>query len=56
MFPYILLSITIVPILLGMSAARGRDGGRERSALRVGWVSYAVVWFAILYYLWHRWT
>jgi len=57
MFQYFVISFTIAPILVGMSAAaRGRDGGRDRSALRVGWVLYAVVWFGVLYYLRNRWT
>lgn len=54
MSKYILLSAVIVPILLGLSAAKGRDGARDRSALRVGWVTYAILWFAALYYLRYR--
>ena len=55
MFKYFLISITIVPLLLGVGAARGRDLRRGRSALRLGWVVYAIVWFGVLYYLRYRW-
>lgn len=54
MFKSILISVAIVPILLGMIAAKGRDGGRDLAALRIGWVAYAVLWFGALYYLRHR--
>jgi len=57
MFQLLFVSFTIAPILVGMSAAaKGRDGRGDRSALRVGWVLYAVLWFALLYYLRHRWV
>jgi hypothetical protein len=50
-FKSILISIAIAPILLGVIVAKGRDGGRDRTALRVGWVAYAVLWIGALYYL-----
>jgi hypothetical protein len=53
-FKSILISVTIAPILLGVIAAKGRDGGRDLTALRVGWVAYAVLWIGALYYLRHR--
>jgi hypothetical protein len=56
MFKYLLISIAIVPLLVGVSAAKGDDGRRRRSALRVGWVLYAVLWFGVLYYLRYRWS
>lgn len=56
MFKYFLISIAIVPLLLGVSAAKGRDSTRSRSALRVGWVVYALLWFGVLYYLRYRWA
>lgn len=56
MFKYFLISIVIAPILVGMSAAKGRKGGDNRSALIVGWVVYSVLWFGALYYLRYRWT
>ena len=55
MFKYFLISIAIVPLLLGVGAANGRDGGGSRSALRVGWLVYALFWFGVLYYLRYRW-
>ena len=55
MFKYFLISIAIVPLLVGVSAAKVPDGGRSRSALRIGWFLYAVLWFGVLYYLRYRW-
>jgi len=55
-FKYFLISIALVPILLGVSAAKERDGARSRSALRVGWLVYAALWFGVLYYLRYRWS
>lgn len=56
MFQAFVVSFTIVPILVGMFAAKGRGGARDRSAVRVGWIVYAVLWFGALYYLRYRWT
>ena len=56
MFKYLLISITLVPVLLGVSAARERDGASNRYALRVGWFLYATLWFGVLYYLRYRWS
>jgi hypothetical protein len=50
-FKSILISIAIAPMLLGMIAAKGRGGGRDLAALRVGWMAYAVLWIGALYYL-----
>lgn len=55
MFKYFLISIAIVPLLIGVSAANARNGGGSRSALRVGWLVYALLWFGGLYYLRYRW-
>ena len=54
MFKSILISITILPILVGVMAAKGRDGGRDLSALRVGWAAYALLWMGALYFLAYR--
>ena len=54
-FRYFLTSIIIVPVLLGVFAASYRDGAHARLLLRVGWTTYAVLWFGMLYYLRHRW-
>lgn len=56
MFKYLLISIVVVPLLLGVSAAKGHDPGRSRSALRIGWILYALLWFGVLYYLRGRWS
>jgi len=50
MFKSILISVAIAPILLGVIAAKGRDSRRGMTALRVGWLAYAVLWIAALYY------
>ena len=55
MFKYFLISIAIVPLLLGIGAAKVPDVKRSRSTLRVGWAVYAVLWFGVLYYLRYRW-
>lgn len=56
MFKYFLISIAIAPLFVGVWAAQRRDAGRGRSALRVGWVLYATLWFGVLYYLRFRWS
>lgn len=56
MFKDFLTSFVIVPLLLGLIASRVKDPVRARSALRIGWVAYAALWFAVLYYLRYRWT
>jgi hypothetical protein len=55
-FKYFLISIALVPILLGVSAAKERDIALNRSALRVRWLIYGVLWFSVLYYLRYRWS
>lgn len=56
MFKYFLISIAMVPLLVGVNAAKGRGGEGSRPALRVGWVVYALLWFVVLYYLRYRWS
>lgn len=56
MFKYFLISIAIAPLFVGVGAAKGRDAVRGRSALRVGWLVYATLWFGVLYYLRYRWS
>jgi hypothetical protein len=55
-FQNLLISIVIAPILLAVSAANEGDGARHRRLLKAGWMTYAVVWFAMLYYLRYRWN
>ena len=54
MYKSILISIVIAPVLLGTIAAKGRNGGRDLRALRLGWLAYAVLWIAALYYVMPR--
>lgn len=55
MFQNFLISIVIVPVLLGVFAASYREGALARPLLRVGWTMYGVLWFGMLYYLRYRW-
>jgi hypothetical protein len=55
-FKYILISMVIVPLLIGVIAVKGRSGAKDYSALRIGWVVYAVFWFGTLYFLRHKWA
>ncbi len=45
-----------VPALMGILAARGREGDVDRKLLRKGWRIYAVLWTGTLYILISRWT
>jgi hypothetical protein len=55
-FTFLLMSIVIVPVLLGVKAATSRGGLRGYQMLLTGWVLYGVVWLSMLYYLEHRWV
>jgi hypothetical protein len=55
-FKYLLISISIAPMVVGVSAARARAGAGDRSALRVSWIVYVILWFGVLYYLRYRWS
>jgi hypothetical protein len=56
MFKLLLISIVIVPVLLGMRAARG-GRGRQRVGLLLGLVlTYDVFYWLMLYYLRVRWV
>ena len=55
MFKYFLISIVLAPVFIGITAAKGRKGGGDRTALRVGWMVYAVLWFGTLYLLRYKW-
>jgi hypothetical protein len=52
----LLISIVIVPALLGVKAANARVGPRGLRALKTGWLLYGVLWVCLLYYLKHRWV
>ena len=55
MFKYLIVSIVLVPALLGIFAANQRDPASGRVMLRVGWIAFSVFWIALLYYLRFRW-
>lgn len=55
MFKILLISIVIVPILLGVQAAKGQVGQRGLWLLRTGWVLYSIFWLFLLYYLERQW-
>jgi len=55
-FQYMLVSILIAPVLIGVGVVKGQDDERDRRVLRVTWIIYAVLWFALLYYLRVRWS
>jgi hypothetical protein len=52
----LLISIVIVPMVLGISAANSRTGGKDRSVLRSRWILYVTFWIGLLYFLKFRWT
>lgn len=56
MFKYVLISMAVVPVLLGVLAAGGQNDKSHRTMLRVMWFSYSIVWFAVLYWIRRRWT
>jgi len=55
-FQYLMVSILIAPVLIGVGVVKGRDEERDRRVLRASWIVYAVLWFALLYYLRIRWS
>lgn len=54
MFKLLLISIVIVPVLLGMQAARGRRG--RHGLLFALVLTYDVLYWLMLYYLRVRWV
>jgi len=55
-FKWLLISIVIVPVLLGVQAAAGRRGLRGLPLLLAFVVVYNVLWMFMLYYLRYRWV
>lgn len=53
MFKYLLLSIVIAPVLLGIATAKR---GRGLTLLLAGGASYFVLYVAMLYFLKGRWV
>ena len=56
MFQFFMISIVVMPILIGVYAARGRERRRSRRKLTGAWVTYALLWICVLYYLRFRWS
>jgi hypothetical protein len=55
MFKYFVVSIVMVPVLLGIFAAYRHDPGAGRSVLSISWAAFGIFWIALLYYLRFRW-
>ena len=56
MFKLLLISIVIVPVLLGVRAATARRGLRSLPVLLGVVLVYDVLWLFMLYYLHVRWV
>jgi len=56
MFKYVLITIVIVPVLLGMLAATSRRRPVGLLLLLIGVVIYNVCYLGLLYYLRIRWV
>jgi hypothetical protein len=56
MFKLLLISIVIVPVLLGMRAATSGGGRRGLGLLLALLLAYDVLYWAMLYYLRVRWV
>jgi len=55
-FKWLLISIVIVPVLLGVHAAASRRGPRGLPVLLGGLLLYDLLWLFMLYYLNYRWA
>jgi hypothetical protein len=51
MFKYLLMSIVIVPILIGITTAKRYSGRRALSSLTTGCGAYGVLWIGMLCFL-----
>ncbi len=56
MFRLFLISIVIVPVLLGMQVAKGPSGRRRLLVLLALVLTYDVLYLLMLYYLRVRWV
>jgi hypothetical protein len=56
MFKLFLISIVIVPVLLGLQAARGSSGRRGLFLLLALTLAYDLLYLFMLYYLRVRWV
>jgi len=55
MFQYMLVSILLAPVLIGVGVANRHGDQRDRATLRVSWTVYVILWFALLYFLNFKW-
>jgi hypothetical protein len=56
MFKLLLISIVVVPVLIGMRAAIGRRGQRGLSLLLAVLLGYDLFYLVLLYYVRLRWV
>ena len=56
MLKFFILSIVIVPCLIGISAARRNERKGDPAALRIRWIIYITVWFGLLYFAKRKWA
>ena len=56
MFKTLLISVVMVPVLMGMQAAKSRRQGRGLLQLLAGFLAYNVLYMLMLYYLRRRWV
>ena len=56
MFSQFLISIVIVPVVLGVLVARGRRARQHLPQLLVLFAAFDVLYMLLLYYLRYRWV
>ena len=56
MFKLLLISVVVVPVLLGIQASKKRSGRRGFVMLLAFVLTYDVVYFLMLYYVRLRWV
>jgi hypothetical protein len=55
MFKYLVVSIVLVPVLLGLVAASSHDLAASPRTLRLRWFLFAMLWIGLLHLLRYRW-
>lgn len=56
MFKYLLISVIIVPTLIGIVAVIARESNRQVGTAWFGWLAYALLWVGLLHFLRSRWA
>jgi hypothetical protein len=56
MFKLLMISVVVVPVLLGIKASKKRNGRRGFGMLLAFVLTYDVFYFLMLYYLRLRWV